>query len=1269
MKQESPIINPAALTAVADSRDHRESEKLSIVKDAIDQKSKFSTDAGKTEKGSRPNPSKPKTVSSPNSKKVISKSKKKKQKKKKKKSTVDISSSPPLNKEVSVVSVRSQIFSLLEVKDGPFYIKPSHLLTIPRITGGVDKRWLRFTLPPFSERFKDCEFYRGQIDGFGRVLTRWLQFHYSWARKSAPGILKLILVTFLSTHFSEVPLQELPKLFKLHLVTSFSIGTNQTVPPGGEGLGYLKLFPSRIRTRLLRSLQPRGRTGHRRRVRCLWSLMQFKTLSTSVPKEFKQAAYESHRSSMSDSFVTPPTLLTKFMEFIRPWADDVVRRYKDITSLPTNHAYYEGPPVESRTRKEWDELFYDTSLPRGNHKYGGKREWKRSEGGCHAALIPRFGRPRPYEIIDTVNRMAPVVLHLQGLPGIGKSTILSRLSDQISRIFQLEPRKAIFSRNASCKHWDGFRPEGNLITQIDDFMSIVDAQSIADFISMISNVTWRPPMAALHDKGVEFRSNFVFLNSNRGFHKSSQVVAEGGEAGAYMRRLKNTYVLERHCMRDGDSRPLNITLPDFNPGVDQYDLLTVRKVSVTRFVYTLVLRACSQSDIVRYLTTDTLKKFEDATFRHHKSLSMVNGGSTWDQEVGLSTEERMFIRYPLSPPPGLNHVMTHAIEEPLKIRMITKAHPYAWSLKPLQQQMFRSLRNYDCFEPCWNPSYSLERLERHRTDDTLFLSGDYKSATDCLHMDISRAAITVLSDGFREIGREEIVRALFWEGGSHIVNYPTSTGLSPVIQTNGQLMGSLLSFPILCLVNAFIVSEACGSGLKDLPALIHGDDVAATLSSESISRWFQFGSDVGLTPSIGKTYTSKRWVAIDSQVFYFDHPVASVTGEVSLPVVNEEVKSSGSDSSDSEAWFSDTIPEEMLSPPPMYREPPNWALSERERFFETMIYQFSLPEDDEDTVGPDVDVEYASPEVVLDEPPTCLDTRFTCLKTGKVGAATRFGSRMNFSSNDCLNIALESGFTAELLRSMNKHSLVYTPRSLDVPVSHGGLGLSFAKSASDTAVLVYLQRRVSKLRVEVLKNDGPRTYIKIPHRLYNYLCHETLQERIVEQTFVDSINVQDVVDKTDLQLFSNFRQFWKPLSLEDRKALCLVFRTEFPRLRDAPDLEKVVSVTIVTSTYTAQELQFLSLYLSLGPELTRVLFPTLPGLFKARERDLLSTKHRFARLSSEEFLCLMGTRSLRQEYTEYLRASQFRVPKSIDILEKLKTYDWLCSLRHGSSKL
>lgn len=84
-------------------------------------------------------------------------------------------------------------------------------------------------------------------------------------------------------------------------------------------------------------------------------------------------------------------------------------------------------------------------------------------------------------------------------------------------------------------------------------------------------------------------------------------------------------------------------------------------------------------------------------------------------------------------------------------------------------------------------------------------------------------------------------------------------------------MGSPVSFPILCIVNAAASSSALGIGLKKLFSVqgsgfcVNGDDIAFCADREGIRRWTKAVSTIGLEPSLGKNYMDDRWLMINSE--------------------------------------------------------------------------------------------------------------------------------------------------------------------------------------------------------------------------------------------------------------------------------------------------------------------------------------------------------------------------------------------------------------------
>jgi hypothetical protein len=94
-------------------------------------------------------------------------------------------------------------------------------------------------------------------------------------------------------------------------------------------------------------------------------------------------------------------------------------------------------------------------------------------------------------------------------------------------------------------------------------------------------------------------------------------------------------------------------------------------------------------------------------------------------------------------------------------------------------------------------------------------------------------------------------------------------------------MGSIVSFPILCLVNAAICRYSYEESLdgrqvllRDVPLCINGDDAVLVADPVIRSAWEKYGSLCGLTPSVGKVYFSREFLNINSTHFdYINSPV------------------------------------------------------------------------------------------------------------------------------------------------------------------------------------------------------------------------------------------------------------------------------------------------------------------------------------------------------------------------------------------------------------
>jgi hypothetical protein len=221
--------------------------------------------------------------------------------------------------------------------------------------------------------------------------------------------------------------------------------------------------------------------------------------------------------------------------------------------------------------------------------------------------------------------------------------------------------------------------------------------------------------------------------------------------------------------------------------------------------------------------------------------------------------------------PDTNNVSPVSLPEPLKVRVITRGDVSRyWLIRPLQKFLHSTIRDHPSMVAIGRPlnEDDLCRLGPLGPGES-YLSGDYKSATDLLHPDLSIAAVEAIS---QSCGFSDRLEKLFRESlvGSTIHHEYPGKKIS-VNQVWGQLMGSPLSFPILCLVNVAIqayfqeitgITPRCR--LSEGRFIVNGDDVASVIFEKDYAAWKGMVADAGLKPSVGKNYLSKEFVNINS---------------------------------------------------------------------------------------------------------------------------------------------------------------------------------------------------------------------------------------------------------------------------------------------------------------------------------------------------------------------------------------------------------------------
>jgi hypothetical protein len=145
----------------------------------------------------------------------------------------------------------------------------------------------------------------------------------------------------------------------------------------------------------------------------------------------------------------------------------------------------------------------------------------------------------------------------------------------------------------------------------------------------------------------------------------------------------------------------------------------------------------------------------------------------------------------------------------------------------------------------------------------VLVSGDYKSATDNLPTEVAEAALDVIlahsvsvPESIKRYARAILRPRMF----------SVDQGLE-FVPSVGQMMGSLLSFPLLCLQNYLAFRWARASVPSRLPLLINGDDILFQ-SDECFARhWMDVVASVGLEVERSKTSVSDSFGSLNSTLF------------------------------------------------------------------------------------------------------------------------------------------------------------------------------------------------------------------------------------------------------------------------------------------------------------------------------------------------------------------------------------------------------------------
>jgi hypothetical protein len=693
-----------------------------------------------------------------------------------------------------------------------------------------------------------------------------------------------LILHYLRTFPKNLEECEYVKVIKLSLTGAFSQNAEQELPKGFSELG-IPLFPAVTQKKIDRVLS----ANREKRIQFYFNLQQSKALCSPVGEDMIENAYAQHFKSLCrDESETIP----KDMELF-----EKIKTYGRKVGKEVNYLY--DP--------------YSTSYPNAKSSI----EQNQLKGGNRSALklngtLTRFNSHPILGLSEGQVRLEPYVVGLFGPPASGKTTLVATLVHRLKQLLAPDMSREDFSYSRSCatKHWDGYN--GQPVVILDDFgQGLDDRSDLAEFMTLVSINDYVLPMAELSEKGTKFTSPIIITTSNMQFGSKRVCGSSNGDVLedpiALWRRFDLPLLVEKGVPLSVAQYAVEITSAQSMFYEKKHKTCTplyvgnwplsgraANDMTITNN-HTFV-RKLMKCELARTIFAELNDKFDYHRLTFHDSWAQkiaskhvtyqkFQEGPIWDplvQDIDNETcypnAQRVYLDFPAHPPDHSPIVKAQALAEPLKVRMITVGECDTKVLQPLQMALFqylttkpqfcltngvKTLENFEDETLPW--IYRIEeviqriRERSHLTENPLWLSGDYTAATDNFPMWATEALIEGILES---IDHEPTKRWVRWEVSSHEMRYPKGV---QGVQTSGQLMGSLLSFPLLCFLNDFVMQE---SGFDPLSYLVNGDDVVACDEIALIENWKKLAPRVGLSLSIGKNFIDPEFCTVNSQLFY-----------------------------------------------------------------------------------------------------------------------------------------------------------------------------------------------------------------------------------------------------------------------------------------------------------------------------------------------------------------------------------------------------------------
>lgn len=246
-----------------------------------------------------------------------------------------------------------------------------------------------------------------------------------------------------------------------------------------------------------------------------------------------------------------------------------------------------------------------------------------------------------------------------------------------------------------------------------------------------------------------------------------------------------------------------------------------------------------------------------------------------------------------------------------KARVVTLQNSYVKQvLQPLHEGLYDSISRHDWLVRGELREEHLDPLVGDLKDGEYHISGDYSQATNLIDRRATLTVVEVLCESDHLTPEEKRVLFESFSNLEHVSCHGTSNFI------RGQMMGSYLSFPILCILNRamYLVAKNWYSRLTERkdearPARFNGDDCAFNGTREFYDLWRCVTSFFGMVVNHEKTGLSRDVIELNSFTFYTKvrrfapKPVLSFLSCKNDTLLLEALNSTKGLSFDTRAWI------------------------------------------------------------------------------------------------------------------------------------------------------------------------------------------------------------------------------------------------------------------------------------------------------------------------------------------------------------------------------